>query len=92
MIVFSLVFHVLLHSQKDLISFCIIGCSLVGLIALWVWNPYSVNADFHNKAIRLNFFSNLICMIVFKLFNKVKMDKWANMALVYVLIVMLAIV
>jgi hypothetical protein len=69
-----------------------IGCSLVGLVAVWVWNPYSMSTNFHNKAIRLNSFSNFFCMVVFQLFNKVTMDKWANMALVYVLIAILATV
>jgi hypothetical protein len=69
-----------------------IGWSLVGLVAVWVWNPYSLSTDFHNKAIRLNLFSNLFCKVLFQIFNKVKMDKWANMVLIHALIVMLALV
>ncbi len=61
----------------------LIGVSLGYLILIWIWQPYCLSTNFHNKVLRFNHFTIFIFAVVCELHNRYELSEIASMSLVY---------
>ena len=69
-----------------------LGMSLVYLIVVFNWEPYNEKVNFHNRALKLNNFTAFFFTLTCEIFNRVSIEPFIGVLLVYISLVLLLIV
>ena len=78
-----IIFDVMIEEFRHFGILLLIGVSLGYLILIWMWQPYCLSTNFHNKVLRFNHFVIFIFAVVCELHSRCELSEIASMSLVY---------
>jgi hypothetical protein len=87
-----IIFDVLIEEFRHFGIFFLMAVIFGYLVFIWMWEPYCLSTNFHNKVLRFNHFVIFIFTVVCELHNRLKLTAIVSMSLVYFCIFCMTVV